>query len=135
MFVVEPGLYEYSVEKDEYIVAFGEVEVIDDDVVVNITLIGVGIDKLNVNSGFAVSQNFPNPVKGYTQFSINLEQRSMVEMEIVNIMGQRVYTNNLGDLNDGSHPVSIDMTGFASGIYFCTVKANDLQKTIKVVVE
>ena len=83
---------------------------------------------------FTVSQNFPNPVNGATRFTIDLNRRSNVTVEVFNIMGQNVQSHNKGSLNSGAHIVELDMSGFAPGLYFYSVKTGDQVVTRKMVV-
>ena len=83
---------------------------------------------------FSVSQNYPNPVNGATRFTIDLNRRSNVTVEVFNIMGQNVQSHNKGSLNSGAHIVELDMSGFAPGLYFYSVKTGDQVVTRKMVV-
>jgi len=96
--------------------------------------VNVGIDEPKSNT-FAVSQNYPNPVSGQTQFVVELDARTQVSVELFNIMGQKIYTDNKGMLNNGRHLVQLDMSSFAPGLYFYTVKAGDQLVTRKMIVE
>lgn len=98
--------------------------------------IQVGVQDLPANENtFSVSQNYPNPVKSQTQFVLELDARAQVSVEVFNIMGQKIITENKGMLNSGSHLLELDMGGFASGLYFYTVKAGDQVITHKMIVE
>jgi hypothetical protein len=84
---------------------------------------------------FVVSQNYPNPVKGVTQFEIELENRTQVDVEVYNLMGQKVMTSNRGQMNAGQHRIQLDMSSFAPGLYFYTVNAGNHIVTRKMIVE
>jgi hypothetical protein len=109
---------------------------IADFVINEADFINVGSEELPVREKtFAVSQNFPNPVNGTTQFAIELNRRSNVSVEVFNIMGQSVQAHHKGNLNAGSHLIQLDMNGFASGLYFYTVKTGDQTATRKMIVQ
>ena len=84
---------------------------------------------------FVVTQNYPNPVKGVTQFEIELENRTQVNVEVYNLMGQKVMTSNRGQMNSGQHRIQLDMSNFAPGLYFYTVNAGSHIVTRKMIVE
>lgn len=84
---------------------------------------------------FVVTQNYPNPVKGVTQFEIELENRTLVNIEVYNLMGQKVMTSNRGQMNSGQHSIQLDMSNFAPGLYFYTVNAGNHIVTRKMIVE
>ncbi|MBE0663964.1 MAG: T9SS type A sorting domain-containing protein [Bacteroidales bacterium] len=98
--------------------------------------IHIGNEELNpVNHSFAVSQNYPNPVSGKTNFIVELDNLVKVTVDIYNIMGQKVQAEDKGQLNPGRHLFQIDMNAFAPGLYFYTVKAGDQIVTRKMIVE
>jgi hypothetical protein len=95
----------------------------------------VGTSNPVANKPFAVSQNFPNPVNGLTQFAVELNGRTQVSVEVYNLMGQKVITNTRGNMNTGQHLIQLDMSSFAPGMYFYTVKAGNETVTRKMIVE
>jgi hypothetical protein len=98
--------------------------------------IHIGNEELKpLNNSFAVSQNYPNPVSGRTNFIVELDNHVKVTVDIYNIMGQKVQAENKGQLNPGRHLFQIDMNTFAPGLYFYTVKAGDQIVTRKMIVE
>ncbi|MEI7500907.1 MAG: T9SS type A sorting domain-containing protein [Bacteroidota bacterium] len=97
--------------------------------------IPVGIDNTAVIRKNAVGQNFPNPVKGTTTFTVNLEKQANVIVEVSNVMGQKVMTSDKGLVNAGARKYTIDCNSLTSGIYFYTVKINGESFTQKMIVE
>ncbi len=85
--------------------------------------------------GFSISQNFPNPFNNLTQFNINLAKESMVSVDVYNMFGQKVYSINSQKMNDGVHLISIDGSGWSSGVYFYRVTVNNQSVTKKMVVQ
>jgi hypothetical protein len=97
--------------------------------------IPVGIQPTTAAKRNFVSQNFPNPVKGTTSFTINVEKAANVVVEVSNIMGAKVMTMDKGVVNAGAQKFSIDCNSLTSGIYFYTVKINGESFTHKMIVE
>ncbi len=82
-----------------------------------------------------LSQNFPNPFRGKTEFAIELSARSEVTVNVFSITGQKIASIEKGFMNAGQHRVELDMTGKSPGLYFYTVKAADQLITRKMVVD
>ena len=95
----------------------------------------VGTENIIPQTRFAVHQNFPNPVESTTHFILELVGQAQVSVEVYNLMGQKVITNNRKLMNTGQHLIQLDMSSFAPGMYFYTVKAGNETITRKMIVE
>ena len=82
-----------------------------------------------------VGQNFPNPVEGSTSFSVTIDNPATVNIEISNIIGQKVMNIDKGIVNTGTQKFTIDCNSLNPGIYFYTVKINGESYTHKMIVE
>ena len=97
------------------------------------------VDVLSVNEvassseSFTMSQNYPNPFTGSTSFDINLKKASDVTVEVYNVLGKLVSTNNYS-LTSGSNKLSIDGNGLNAGLYTYSVKvgAEKVTRTMMV---
>lgn len=86
---------------------------------------------------FELSQNRPNPFNPSTRVDYSLARKSHVNIEVFNILGQRVITLVDGEQEAGPHYVvweGRDGTGnqVASGIYFYKMVAGDYVQTRKM---
>jgi len=84
---------------------------------------------------FDVSQNYPNPFTGTSVVKVNVRQSTVLSLEIVNMMGQKVYTVETGIANRGMNEITIDASNLTTGIYFYTVRAGETAITKKMIVE
>jgi len=89
-------------------------------------------------TGFALSQNYPNPFNPCTTIEFDLPRLAEVELEIFNILGQRVRILLKGELPAGSHKALWDGyfgNGRAapSGIYFYRMRAGEASLVRKMV--
>ncbi|NUN09176.1 MAG: VCBS repeat-containing protein [Ignavibacteriaceae bacterium] len=79
------------------------------------------IEKSNEKAGrdLALSQNYPNPVNPSlgTQIAFSLPERSMVTIQLFDILGKEIAAPVNGEYNEGPHSVTLNTSGFASGIY------------------
>jgi len=87
---------------------------------------------------FSLSQNYPNPFNPKTLIRFTLPKDSWVNMEVYNILGQRVKTLVNEKLTAGVKEVEWDSKGdngleVASGIYFYRIKADDFSDIKKMV--
>ena len=99
-------------------------------------LVPVGIEeRANGTEAIAVSQNFPNPVNTFTTFRVELEEAAQLSMELSNITGQVVMTQNKGFVNSGSHEFRIDASELGAGTYFYIVIAGDSRITKRMIIK
>jgi hypothetical protein len=87
---------------------------------------------------FCLFQSFPNPFNDQTVIEYQLPKTVEVSLEIYNILGQRVRTLVEKEEQNGSVKViwnGEDDSGrnLGSGIYFCRLKAGNLEQTQKMV--
>jgi len=84
---------------------------------------------------FSLSQNFPNPFNGETQFSLSLPESGEITVNILNILGQRITTLYSDFLVRGEHSMLWDGRtdrgkSVPSGVYFLRART-ELQTEFK----
>ncbi len=77
----------------------------------------VEVEMGSIPKTFALFQNFPNPFNPSTNVRFDLRQASVVRLQVYNLLGQKVYEENLGEQSAGSFSRVIEMSRFASGVY------------------
>ena len=95
-------------------------------------LVGIGKQHLIDTN---VSQNYPNPFAASSVVNVTLPGRTNLSLEVVNLMGQVVFTADKGVVDSGMHTFTIDASNLGSGVYFYTVKAGESSVTRKMLVE
>ncbi len=97
----------------------------------------VGMEESEMaGSDFAVvSQTMPNPAVTSANFNVTLTETTNVSVHVTNLMGQNVMSLPVRTMQAGANPVSIDVTGLTSGVYFYTVEAGNKAITKKMVVK
>ncbi len=85
-------------------------------------------------NAFTVSQNQPNPFTGTTTITVSSNTVAPVSVEVSNIMGQSIFTQNEGTVN-GSKQITIDASNLQAGIYFYTVTVGSESQTKKMMVK
>lgn len=86
-------------------------------------------------AAFGISQNFPNPASELTRINIESNVNAHFNMRIFDLTGRTMEVRDLGNLDAGTHGISVDVRNYASGIYFYTIKGNGHQVTKKLIVE
>lgn len=82
---------------------------------------------------FAVSQNYSNPFNLSTVIHFSLPRKSDCFIEIYNILGQKVWENNMKELNAGEHDIILNdkiFDNLASGTYLYRI-ISDLNESTK----
>ena len=74
---------------------------------------------VEVRSGrnYHLFQNYPNPFNPVTVISYYLPEKSLVSLEIFNVLGQKINTLVNKEQESGNHKVNFDAGDFPSGIY------------------
>lgn len=66
---------------------------------------------------FALHQNYPNPFNPQTRISYRLAEKSRVQLDVFNLLGQKVVTLVNASQEVGLHHVTLDGSGLSSGVY------------------
>jgi hypothetical protein len=82
-----------------------------------------------------MDQNFPNPFKGITSIPVKLNVSTDVTINIVNLVGQNVYSNKYTKATSGVNNFQVDLSNLNSGVYFYTVEAEGYKITKRMMVE
>jgi len=91
----------------------------------------------NLPASYALSQNYPNPFNPSTVIEFQLPSKVMVDVEIFNILGQKVRTLVSGTLPVGQHSVTWDghlKGGRAAptGVYIYRLRTSEVSLTRKM---
>ena len=78
---------------------------------------------------------YPNPVNDIGKLEFELPKSDDIQIEIIDILGQRVYFEDKGKLSAGAHNYSFNLDIFSQGIYFLTVRSDEQVKSLKFIKE
>ena len=92
-------------------------------------------DEVNVElvlSEYILAQNYPNPFNPTTTINFNIPKEDFVNVTIFNSLGEKVATLLDGVMSSGSHSLTFDANGFASGLYILKMSSGSYSNTIKM---
>jgi hypothetical protein len=96
------------------------------------TTIVLGINELNSVSYFNL---YPNPTNGEANIAFTLKEDKEVNIEVYNMLGEKVYNVEQGTMIAGDHLITINNKGLRAGIYFVRFITNDGIITRKLIME
>lgn len=91
--------------------------------------LAVGIDE--ANSAVNFFSIYPNPANSNATISFELKQTANVQVSVVNIAGQTVYTESLGRTS-GAKMLHLNASDMANGMYFVNLVADGQMITKKL---
>jgi len=94
-----------------------------------------GVVKLKENNlplDFRLFQNYPNPFNPSTRIRFNLREEGFVKIKVFDTKGELVRKEEEKLYPAGGHELSLNLTGFASGIYIVTLQVEQDGKPVFV---
>lgn len=77
-------------------------------------------------------QNYPNPFNPATTINYQLPANEKVVLKIYNLLGEEIATLVNGNQLAGIHSVNFNAARYSSGIYFYSIRTNNLTVTKKM---
>lgn len=81
-------------------------------------LVGIVNISNNTPEKFELNQNYPNPFNPVTRIRYSITQRSVVNIAVYDLLGNRVSELVNSEQNSGIYEAGFDASRFASGVYF-----------------
>ncbi len=88
--------------------------------------------ELDTPQRIQLGQNYPNPFNPSTNIPFELSQTGVVNIEIFNLLGQKVATLTNELYSAGRHTIAWNASNYSSGIYFYRLTAGDVIQTKKL---
>jgi hypothetical protein len=85
------------------------------------------------NFTYQLQQNYPNPFNPVTQISYSIENDGLVELEVLNILGERVASLVNEYKTKGSYTIPFDASQLSSGIYIYRLRSKDFVSSKKMI--
>lgn len=104
----------------------------DQDIKLFRTSVFTGLDEVNTTvSNIAV---YPSPAKNSASLALDLIQNETITVNVVNTVGQVVYSDTMKDLSAGNHVVNFNTESWANGIYNVNISTTNGTTNVKLVV-
>ncbi len=71
---------------------------------------------------YALHQNYPNPFNPQTTIPFDIAEQGDIQIAVYNLLGQRVLLVRQEQMSPGFYQQSLDMSQFASGVYFYEIR-------------
>jgi len=118
--------------------SFGNAKLIPRDSLDVGPVTGIKSDKLAIPEDFVLRQNYPNPFNPTTEIEYNIASSGDFNINIYNILGQKVRTLVNERHSVGNYKIQWDGTDsnrqqVGSGIYFYSLKGKDVSLTKKMI--
>lgn len=100
--------------------------------------VGVKEEGLLFPKKFIMEQNYPNPFNGMTTIKFYLPKNERVTFQVYNLLGENIFTKDLGEMQQGSHHLNWNAEDnfngqLSSGIYFYRINGHEVSDTKKLV--
>jgi hypothetical protein len=92
----------------------------------------VGIEEVATTADFRV---YPNPATDRVTFDYTLASSQMVVIELVDMVGNVVSVQNLGNMSAGTNQSQVSLDGIAAGIYMVNFRAGNNLSVSKLTVK
>jgi hypothetical protein len=92
-----------------------------------------GVKEMGINSIYALSQNFPNPVNNETSISFTIPQRSYISLKVFNLLGVEVTELAGKEYGAGKHTVEFLTKNLPAGNYFYRLTTEGYSATRKMI--
>jgi hypothetical protein len=86
----------------------------------------------NIPANYSLSQNYPNPFNPTTNIVFTIPKNEHVSLKFYDMMGREVATYLDAVVEAGTYKAEVDASGWASGIYFYTLKTDNFVETKKM---
>jgi phosphatidylserine/phosphatidylglycerophosphate/cardiolipin synthase-like enzyme len=95
--------------------------------------IGVKPIGTEVPEVYSLEQNYPNPFNPVTLIHYSVPKNGLVNLKVYDMLGREIKTIVNQVQPAGKYEVSLDMSGFSSGLYFYKILAGNFSDTKKMV--
>ena len=108
---------------------------VDNFVITDEDFLFVSTPEIEEPEVISISKNYPNPATDVTNINVTLQEAGSIQLDVSNLLGQKVKSLNLGHYNKGLHTLTIDIADLESGIYVYTLSTGADAVAGKMIVE
>ncbi len=119
-----------NLEMDVFVQDFTTKEVLQ-GTSASLSSILVGVNEVVANNDYNLNI-YPNPFNNEATIAFDLKETSKAVLNIYDIVGKNVYTNNLGNVNPGVNFIDFDGSKLDAGMYIVKLTVNGQTITKKI---
>lgn len=96
-----------------------------------------GIDEIDAGrtNGSILGQNYPNPVKSYTQIPFRMDNNGKATISLYDLNGKHMRTLFSRVLNTGNYTIAVDLSGLDTGIYLYQLDTDNGREIKRLIVK
>ncbi|MEW6196917.1 MAG: T9SS type A sorting domain-containing protein [Bacteroidota bacterium] len=87
----------------------------------------------SIPSTYELKQNYPNPFNPTTTISYSLKEKGLVQLNVYNVLGQKVAELVNQRQEAGNHSVTFNGSGLPSGIYIYRIQSSEFSDSKKFI--
>ena len=99
----------------------------------NNSVAGVTENGILSTNSFELKQNYPNPFNPNTIIEFRIPKKSIVLIEIFDILGRKITTLLNEEKAAGNYSISFNAYNLNSGVYFYSLRTQEFQQTRKMI--
>lgn len=124
-----PGGMVFNSKGDLFITSF------QNNTILKVTNLPTAVEEDNNSTitNFFLDQNYPNPFNPSTKINYRLALAGNVSLRVYDVLGKEVATLISEEKPAGNYSIDFNAAGLSSGIYFYTLKENNLIQTKKMI--
>jgi hypothetical protein len=130
-FTIDPTWVFNNMEMDVFVQNFANKEVLQ-GTSAPLSALFVGLEPV-VKNDFNLNV-YPNPFNNEATIAFDLKETSTAVLNIYDIVGKNVYSNNLGTVNPGVNFVDFDGSNLETGMYIIKLTVNNQTVTKKITI-
>jgi hypothetical protein len=88
----------------------------------------------NLNQGYYLHQNAPNPFSDETKIDFKLPEKGNTTIKLYDLAGKEIRTLVDEYLESGVHFIKLSKSGLQPGMYYYILRVNDFTETKKLIV-
>jgi hypothetical protein len=84
-------------------------------------------------ASFILEQNYPNPFNPSTKIKFQIPERSFVNVNVYDVLGNHIASLASGVIDEGSYELIFDAGNLSSGVYYYKLSANGFSSVKKMI--
>jgi hypothetical protein len=92
----------------------------------------IGIEHIGNSNGNELYSAYPNPAVSETRINFSLKESTVININIYNLLGEKVMTVADEKLNSGKYSIPVDVSRLKPGQYFYQLTTDKFSKSLPI---